>query len=429
MDFWSARQLQQLQLYDRVSCSSAVEPARNAIIGRGLRFCHEAVFGNFTSALIGSLGELTDPIGGQPLVIDWLGVRYEREVYCHMSYYRQRVAHALRVEVCDLLEWLRLRPSSHSLPLRLPLPLISEEYFEYVDVLESVVSFFARRPRRNRIGNSQRPYRIVEVGAGFGMWSLAAHAALRQFASSRDAGHRVHASPHFEAHLVEADPLKIVTIKDTLARNNISDATIYHAALAPPGHQGQEVILGGHLGFYAVHSLPGAARSKFSTVVNSTDLLSLLLPLRSARADDMGLVDLLDVDVQGAEHTAFDEATMDALDSQVLRVHIGTHGKGTKNKNAVRGTVPGTAGARYTGEFNESDATPLLERLSTDHVYGPADGEKAIAQRFIQHGWRPRWLLGQNAGNCDHDDLFRVTPLGYVCMADGALAFVNPRYS
>jgi hypothetical protein len=41
--------------------------------------------------------------------------------------------------------------------------------------------------------------------------------------------------------------------------------------------------------------------------------------------DPLGVVDLVDADVQGAEAEIF-EAAGDALDAKVRRVHIGTHG-------------------------------------------------------------------------------------------------------
>ena len=120
-------------------------------------------------------------------------------------------------------------------------------------------------------------------------------------------------------------------------------------------------------------------------------------------------VDMLDMDVQGAEFTVFDEATMDVLARQVLRIHIGTHSKGTKNLNSGEKAVD----------------TDVEVAANAERTLGPQ--ELALARTFMAHGWRPRWLVGQNAGNCDHVDLFRVTPRGPVCMADGVLSFVNGR--
>ena len=165
---------------------SVAEPAINAIVGRAQLFCHEPVFGNFTTAKVQQAADLFDAKTGKPVVIDWLNVRYDREIYCHASYYRQRVAHALRAEICDLENWAVLRPA-HTFPLTIPLPLISEEYWEYVDVLESVVAFHRRHwgSRRDRPAYAIRPYRVVELGAGFGFWTLAAHAAWRQLLARR----------------------------------------------------------------------------------------------------------------------------------------------------------------------------------------------------------------------------------------------------
>ena len=87
---------------------------------------------------------------------------------------------------------------------------------------------------------------------------------------------------------------------------------------------------------------------------------------------------------------------------QALRVHIGTHGKPAAG--ATREGVMGQAG---------------LDALN--------ENERALAARFVSRGWRARWLYGVARPGCIDPSSFRLSPWGPLCMADGALSFVNER--
>ena len=107
----------------------------NPITG-ATHLCHHPVFGNFTGTTLTDAAQLlaTVPVGTSsmtrvPLVVDWLGVRVPRGAFCHVSYVRQRIAHSMRSQLCDLLQWAS--EAEGALPLPLPMPQASEEYFEY----------------------------------------------------------------------------------------------------------------------------------------------------------------------------------------------------------------------------------------------------------------------------------------------------------
>ena len=74
-------------------------------------------------------------------------------------------------------------------------------------------------------------------------------------------------------------------------------------------------------------------------------------------------------------------------DVQVLRIHIGTHNKiggGTKNLK--------TGEKELDVDMEESaNAERTLSRAELD-----------LMRTFTTRGWRPRWLIGQTPGNCDH---------------------------
>lgn len=190
------------------------------------------------------------------VVVDWLGVRVPRDEYCHVSYARQRTAHAIRAHLCDLLKWAT---EASVFPLPLPLPAAAEEYFEYVDVLEAVVAYVREQGRAGvhsaagggvtsrgtstKRATSRRPFVMLEIGAGFGYWTLTAHAALR------------HLWPEFGRYdfaLVEIDHAKQQTLRDALRLNGIADhkATVHHAALGMRDEE-NAAVQNGHPGFCA----------------------------------------------------------------------------------------------------------------------------------------------------------------------------------
>jgi hypothetical protein len=120
------------------------------------------------------------------------------------------------------------------------------------------------------------------------------------------------------------------------------------------------------------------------------------------------LVDFVDMDAQGAEWLLFNATASpaallarQALDAKVLRVHIGTHDE------------PDERGGGHLG----------MRRLSLK--------EAALVEGFEQRGWSPSFLMGVTGDQgCTRDaerGTARRSPWGPVCMADGALSFVNER--
>jgi hypothetical protein len=94
-----------------------------------------------------------------------------------------------------------------------------------------------------------------------------------------------------------------------------------------------------------------------------------------------GVIDILNVDIQGAEQHGFDDH-MAVLNARAKRVHIGTHGV---------------------------DA-PLVDL-------------------FAAHGWVVEALFPRtiSMGRCTEPEDMVDTPFGPVCFGDGVLSVVNPR--
>lgn len=414
----------------RGHCAVAINPVMGST---GL--CHHPVFRHFTPLILDNASQLQvalprsaantakklrrslphDP--KMEVVIDWLGVRVPRQEYCHISYYRQRWPHALRAQLCDLLKWAQESSyfPQHDGKLPLPLPAVSEEYFEYIDVLESVVAYHKQVPEH---AVPQRPFTMLELGAGFGFWTLTAHAALRQ----------LRPRAVYEFALMEIDFGKQAMLRQTLALNDVlpSSTRLVHSALGDRDDT-DGVIQNGNVGWYAVHACDpkhpevaeaGCRGKKFLGPKSERDpaeikkLNGAVAPITSLPTilAKYNVVDLLDMDVQGAEWTIFSEpevgepseatrAAFDALDAKVLRVHIGTHG-------AMNATAP--------------TMLPYTAR------------EAALKHSFLRRGWSPTWTVGVTNGGCVFHEVqskhhFRSTRWGPVCMADGAMGFINER--
>ena len=150
------------KLVGRRNISNAINPHR--------KHAHHAAFQHFTPWR----GSLPDGYH-----VDFLGFTAPTPTFCNEAYMWQTRAHALRVRQCKLYEHLRTA-GLHGGIVQTAWPVVSEEYLEYSDIL-SAVDDYARQ-------KLTRPFTLVELGAGYGHWSFAAHKALQQRAPA--AAHR-----------------------------------------------------------------------------------------------------------------------------------------------------------------------------------------------------------------------------------------------
>jgi len=171
-------------------------------------------------------------------------------------------------------------------------PIFDEEYFEWIDVLEATVA-------------AEDHFTMLELGAGYGRWTANAAAALRILGKSRSTFVAVEAEPthfqwwsqHLAANSVDSSNLRLVQAAVAGTDGKVG----FH--LEDPHYVGPARWYGQHMG--GPHS------------IDAVSLNTLLQPLNS--------VDLIDIDVQGAELQVL-QAGAQQLDEQVKRIHIGTHG-------------------------------------------------------------------------------------------------------
>ena len=197
------------------------------------------------------------------------------------------------------------------------LPEFDEEYFEWIDLVEAVT-------------RARDSFTMIELGAGYGRWITRAAALMR---ATRGLPVRLAA--------VEAEPTHFAWLVEHLRANAIDPAAhaLFKAAVTPDGrpvkfHVGAPDTSYGQAiahadapvappGF-APDTIPGAGSAAgpgpAETGVVWVDGVSL-----SAILERFPLVDLIDLDVQGAEFHVLQSAA-EALVRKVRRVHVGTHG-------------------------------------------------------------------------------------------------------
>lgn len=223
----------------------------------------------------------------------------------------------------------------------------SEDYFEWIDVL--CAAHYA-----------QERLVVVELGAGYGRWLAHAYAAAQR---RRD-------SAPLECLLigVEASAGKIENMRLHLADNGVPPAAcrLLHCAVSD---------FDGELRF---------AKSKASTtfgaqvVTQGADETTESVPavrLSTLLPPEIGVIDLIDMDIQGEEWKVLADSTM-LVNERVKRLHIATHGRDIEAKIAE-----------------------LLENL----------------------GWLPSAQLTCQAL------IPNMTPDGPLCCNDGVQSWVNPR--
>ena len=175
-----------------------------------------------------------------------------------------------------------------------PVPQVSEEYFEYVDLLQSVACAVSQ-------------FTMIELGAGYGRWLVRAACALRR-------------TTRLPLRLlgVEAEPEHFKWMALHFADNGLCPANhrLIEAAVAARD---------GEVSFYTGNPVNwyGQAIAPEQTS-NSPDIKRVpAISLQSLLAG-LGEVDLIDMDVQGAEYEVLGAAATE-IDLQVKRLHIGTH--------------------------------------------------------------------------------------------------------
>jgi FkbM family methyltransferase len=241
-----------------------------------------------------------DPVGGEcspGFDYDFLGVRTRRGYYAGMPEETARTA----------------RFTSY--------PPFDEEYFEWLDILQAVEE-------------AADSFVMIELGAGYGRWCARAAAAIRRKPNCQ-----------FQLVAVEAEPAHFRWLREHFRDNDLDPTEhdlVWAAVGAQPGFvpfwvgapdewYGQAIAVGHgqppplpDVGTRrrlkarsALGRPPSASETNRSiTWIPCVTLADVLSPYPR--------VDLIDLDVQGAEYDVLASA-IDLLNKRVRRLHIGTH--------------------------------------------------------------------------------------------------------
>jgi FkbM family methyltransferase len=195
--------------------------------------------------------------------------------------------------------------------VKVPHPIPNEDYLEWIALLEAVVA-------------AEGSFTMIELGAGWGRWIVNGIAALKAHGEL----------PHHVVG-VEAEPTHFMWMKQHLADNDVDPrhATLIEAAVART--DGSVWFHVGDAADWYGQAIAGANEAPVAgTRVGPIDGRAVQ-PVRAVSVETVlqGFehVDLVDVDIQGAEADALEPAG-DVLDERVKRVFVATHDRANEER-------------------------------------------------------------------------------------------------
>jgi FkbM family methyltransferase len=201
-------------------------------------------------------------------------------------------------------------------------PPFDEEYFEWIDLLETVML-------------AREQFTMLELGAGYGRWAARGALAARRRGLAVRLG------------VVEAEPQHVIWLREHLALNGIAtrEYRLFEAAVSDePGTTVFYVAMPEGYASNSAREWYGQAIAGSAHEAAEADVQELYCgrPLIALPAGWKGvevplitvakvlehydLVDLADLDVQGEEAKVI-RAGIEVVSRKVRRLHIGTHGR------------------------------------------------------------------------------------------------------
>ena len=203
------------------------------------------------------------------------------------------------------------------------LPPVDEEYFEWIDLLSSVL-------------DAGESYTMIELGAGYGRWAARAAVAARARGINR-----------IRLGLAEAEPAHILWLKQHLTDNGIStgEAAIYESAISdqtgwmefyvgmPNDHNDLTAQRWYGQSLSQPYERPHIEAQPSTELYHGREVITYEFGWKAIKVPTVNIrdllseydeIDLLDLDIQGAELRVL-TAGAALLDRQVKRLHIGTH--------------------------------------------------------------------------------------------------------
>jgi len=200
------------------------------------------------------------------------------------------------------------------------LPTFDEEYFEWIDLLESV--------KKAKSG-----FTMIELGAGYGRWVVNAAAALRLLnpvpctliAVEAEPDHFTMLNHHFSDNKLNAEDHvllnKAIAVSDEPVKFWTGESRVWygqeidHTAEDPLSVMGK-IKMGYRKFFGRMGILPVYEMNKTSVWIPGITLSSILA--------DYEKIDFIDMDIQGEEFKIINQS-LENLNEKVEKMHIGTH--------------------------------------------------------------------------------------------------------
>ena len=226
-------------------------------------------------------------------LVDFVGTKtlYEYDCDDWGGYRRFHLGRRIPCERHDAFK--KMGVGATGLPLLGDLPVMDEEYFEWVSLLQAVDAYAARNTTA-----PARPFVVAEFGARYGTWAARGARAVR----SKVPDARV------EVCAVEGDPTAYKRLIAHLERN-VPPSTRHFVMHGLIGNQSGNVVPA-----MAWQAEPSGAKQPSSvTTVSVVDALA-----------QYDTVDFVHMDVQTAETACLSADAMAVLNAKVKAVHIGT---------------------------------------------------------------------------------------------------------
>lgn len=250
-------------------------------------------------------------------------------------------------------------------------PPFDENYFEWIDLLTAVAE-------------AKEKFVMVELGAGYAPWLVCAAVALRQIDG-----------PPCHLVAVEAEPTRFAWITKHFQDNGIDPKPhkFVRAAIVPEGSsESAWFLVGDPQSTYGASLQP----EKWVPTIISHRWVGVRATLRravrrflgkqrpqmvptitlSTLLEDIERVNLLDLDIQGAELPVLKSA-ISVVNKKVRRIHVGTHG--TEIESGLRELFQSH---QWTNVFDYASGT------TTETPYGKIEFQDGV-QSWLNPGLKP----------------------------------------
>jgi FkbM family methyltransferase len=182
-----------------------------------------------------------------------------------------------------------------------PYPGFDEEYFEWVDLLESVLE-------------ARGVFVMFELGAGFGRWTVNGAIAASKLGKK------------YRLLAVEAEPKHFMWLEENIEINAIDRSVCELIQGAVAENDGQADFYTGNATKWYGQRLrfrddPILARLSMGRRVKLQSVTTMSLNTLLKKYD---MVDFVDMDIQGSEQAVL-ESSKEPINLKVKRIHVGTH--------------------------------------------------------------------------------------------------------